>query len=195
MQGDKERCLLAGMNDYISKPIRQEDFVAALKGWLKKDQHEAGRVEKVEKAQNDNTARTDSLHSVSSQSASSSINTSSVLSGEVVASLRALAEATEPALFNQMFASFLSDSTERISILRSAANTIDAERLQATAHAMKGASANVGAMNMAEIARQLEILGRTSSVTGAIALIEAMESEFEHAKNEINAVMGQFDPS
>jgi two-component system sensor histidine kinase/response regulator len=94
-----------------------------------------------------------------------------------------------------MFASFLSDSTERISILRSAANTIGAERLQATAHAMKGASANVGAMNMAEIARQLEILGRTSSVTGAIALIEAMESEFEHAKNEINAVMGQFDPS
>ncbi len=193
MQGDKERCLLAGMNDYISKPIKQEDFVAALKGWLlKKDQHEAGRVEK---AQNDNIASTDSLHSVSSQSASSSINTSSVLSGEVVASLRALAEATEPALFNQMFASFLSDSTERISILRSAANTIDAERLQATAHAMKGASANVGAMNMAEIARQLEILGRTSSVTGAIALIEAMESEFEHAKNEINAVMGQFDPS
>jgi two-component system, sensor histidine kinase and response regulator len=193
MQGDKERCLLAGMNDYISKPIRQEDFVAALKGWLlKKDQHEAGRVEKV---QNDNTASTDSLHSVSSQSASSSINTSPVLSGEVVASLRALAEATEPALFNQMFASFLSDSTERISILRSAANTIDAERLQAAAHAMKGASANVGAMNMAEIARQLEILGRTSSVTGAIALIEAMESEFEHAKNEINAVMGQFDPS
>jgi HPt (histidine-containing phosphotransfer) domain-containing protein len=117
------------------------------------------------------------------------------LSGEVVASLRALAEATEPALFNQMFASFLSDSTERISILRSAANTVDAERLKATAHAMKGASANVGAMNMAEIARQLEILGRTSSVTGAIALIEAMESEFEHAKNEINAVMGQFDSS
>ena len=193
MQGDKERCLLAGMNDYISKPIRQEDFVAALKGWLlKKDQHEAGRVEK---AQNDNTASTDSLHSESSQSASSSINTSPVLSGEVVASLRALAEATEPALFNQMFASFLSDSTERISILRSAANTIDAERLQATAHAMKGASANVGAMNMAEIARQLEILGRTSAVTGAIALIEAMESEFEHVKNEINAVMGQFDRS
>ncbi|SEK88467.1 response regulator [Nitrosovibrio tenuis] len=192
MQGDKERCLLAGMNDYISKPVKHEDFAAALKRWsLKKDEHEAGRVEKT---QNEKTAGADSSHFLSSQSASS-INASSVLSSEIVTRLRALAQATEPALFNQMFASFLSDSAERISILRSAANTADAERLQATAHAMKGASANVGATHMAEIARQLEVLGRTSSVTGAIALVEAMESEFERAKNEINAIMGQLDPS
>jgi CheY-like chemotaxis protein/HPt (histidine-containing phosphotransfer) domain-containing protein len=193
MQGDKERCLLAGMNDYISKPVKREDFVSALRGWLlKKDQHEAGRVEETK---NGSRASAGSLHSVSSQSASSSISTSSALSSEVVESLRALAQATEPALFNQMFASFLSDSAERISILRSAANATDAERLQVTAHAMKGASANVGATHMAEIARQLESLGRASSVTGAIALIEAMESEFGRAKNEINAIMAQFDPS
>jgi PAS domain S-box-containing protein len=193
MQGDKERCLLAGMNDYISKPVKQEDFVAALKEWLlKKNGHETGRGEKT---QNENTASADASHSLSSRSASSSVNASSVLSSEVVASLRALAEATEPTLFNQMFASFLSDSSERIDILRSAASATDAERLQKTAHAMKGASANVGATHMAEIARQLEVLGRTSSLTGADALIDAMESEFERAKNEINAIMGQFDPS
>jgi PAS domain S-box-containing protein len=192
MQGDKERCLLAGMSDYISKPVKQEDFASALKEWLlKKDRHETGRGEKT---QSENTAA-DTSHSLSSRSASSSEDASSVLSREVVASLRALAEATEPALFNQMFASFLSDSAERIDILRSATSATDAERLQKTAHAMKGASANVGATHMAEIARQLEVLGRTSSVTGAIALIEAMESEFECAKNEINAIMGQFDLS
>lgn len=191
MQGDKERCLLAGMNDYISKPVKHEDFAAALKGWLpRKDGHEIGRGEKT---QSEDTASADSSHSLSSPSASSPVNASSVLSSEVVASLRALADATEPALFNQMFASFLSDSAERINILRSAASATDAEHLRKTAHAMKGASANVGATHMAEIARQLEVLGGTSSVTGATALIEAMESEFERAKHEIHAVMGQFD--
>ena len=34
MQGDKERCLLAGMDDYISKPVKQEDFAAALTRWV-----------------------------------------------------------------------------------------------------------------------------------------------------------------
>jgi CheY-like chemotaxis protein len=34
MQGDQERCLLAGMDDYISKPVKLEDFAAALKRWM-----------------------------------------------------------------------------------------------------------------------------------------------------------------
>ena len=35
MQGDQERCLLAGMNDYLSKPVLQDDFVAAFNRWLR----------------------------------------------------------------------------------------------------------------------------------------------------------------
>jgi PAS domain S-box-containing protein len=192
MQGDKERCLLAGMNDYVSKPVKQENFAAALKKWLlKKDEHETDREEKT---QNENAVSCDSSHVLSSPDVSSPVHASPALNSEVVASLRALAEATESALFNQMFASFLSDSEELISILRSAASTIDAGHLQKTAHAMKGASANVGAMHMAEIARQLEVLGKSSTMTGAIALIEAMEREFENVKNEINAIMKHVDP-
>ncbi len=192
MQGDKERCLLAGMNDYISKPVKQEDFAAVLKEWALKndDGPETGMGE----TPNGNITNAASPGSISSQSASP-LSAPSVLSSEVVARLRALAQATEPALFNQIFTSFLSDTAERIGILRSAASATDAERLQKTAHAMKGASANVGATRMAGIAQQLEVLGRSSSVGGAKALIDEMESEFERARNEINVVMEQFDSS
>ena len=34
MAGDQERCLSAGMDGYISKPVKQEDFVAALNRWV-----------------------------------------------------------------------------------------------------------------------------------------------------------------
>jgi len=34
MHGDRERCIEAGMNDYVAKPVRQEDLVRAVESWL-----------------------------------------------------------------------------------------------------------------------------------------------------------------
>ena len=41
MRGDQEQCLLAGMDDYISKPVNQEDFAAALKKWVSREHPQA----------------------------------------------------------------------------------------------------------------------------------------------------------
>jgi CheY-like chemotaxis protein len=45
MQGDKEKCLEAGMDDYISKPVRLEDLVTLLQKWAtkKKEDHKVLR--------------------------------------------------------------------------------------------------------------------------------------------------------
>lgn len=103
----------------------------------------------------------------------------------MLARLRALEEATEPSLVSQIFMSFQSDGAERIGILRRALEVSDAELLRKTAHALRGASGNVGATQMADIAQQLEALGKSSSVNGAAALIEQIEAEFERVKTEI----------
>ena len=36
MQGERERCLEAGMDDFLGKPVRQEDLRACLDRWIKK---------------------------------------------------------------------------------------------------------------------------------------------------------------
>ncbi len=184
MQGDKERCLLAGMNDYISKPVKQEDFAAALKRWAGKNWEQKGEPQQ-HRPENEKEASVDIPDSSPSPIASSLPDTSSALSAEVIARLRALEEATEPFLVNQIFTSFLSDGAERIRGLRRSLDGSDAELLRKIAHAIRGASANVGAHHMADIARQLETLGRSSSMTGAMVLIEQIEAEFERIKVEV----------
>jgi HPt (histidine-containing phosphotransfer) domain-containing protein len=108
------------------------------------------------------------------------------LSPEVLVRLRALEEVTEPSLVRQIFASFLKDGAERIGILKSAMEAGDNELLRKTAHALRGASANVGAMHMAEIAQQLEALGKSSTISGTAALIEEVETEFKRVRAEIS---------
>lgn len=44
MKGDREKCLLAGMDDYISKPIKPDDLYAMLEKWIDKIQNEKETV-------------------------------------------------------------------------------------------------------------------------------------------------------
>ncbi|MEP6878451.1 MAG: response regulator [Nitrosospira sp.] len=186
MQGDEARCLAASMDDYISKPVKQEDFARALKWWVPGKNRERKSEPPEHRSENEKAATVDIPNDSSSSAIASSVpRISSALSAEVVARLRALEEATEPSLVSQIYTSFLKEGAERISVLRSSVEVSDAELLRRTAHTLRGASANVGAIHMSDIARQLEVLGKNSSMIGAAPLIEQIESEFERVKAEI----------
>ena len=193
MQGDQERCLLAGMDDYISKPVKLEDFAAALKRWMPgKEQgqkseappptarHEKAAADSI----SDHSPPTVSCSPLVSSSLSVS-SASSALNAEVLARLRSLAEATDPSLITQIFTSFLNDGAERVNALREALEGRDAELLYKTAHAIKGASANIGAHSMADIAQKLELAGKVGDMSGAVTLVEQIEMEFGRVKCEI----------
>ena len=115
---------------------------------------------------------------------------SSALSAEVVARLRSLAEATDPSLITQIFTSFLSDGAKRIDALKEALTGRDMELLYITAHAIKGASANIGAHSMADVAQKLELAGKAGDMSGAVTLTEQIEMEFGRVRREIT----QSDP-
>ncbi|MBW3635162.1 MAG: PAS domain S-box protein [Armatimonadetes bacterium] len=184
-RGDREFCLQAGMDDYISKPVKAEDFRAALERWApraqgsRRGEGEKGRegVE-VEPA----TRRADS-HSSSPPLPFSP----SALDGEVVARLRDLAAATDTGLLKQIFESFVGDGAARLAALEGAVENGDAIALYKASHVLKGASANIGARRMAEICGHLQSLGEAGRIVGAAALVAELRGEFDLVRAEISA--------
>ena len=103
--------------------------------------------------------------------------------------LRKLAMATDPAVLNEIYTAFLTTSVDYISAMRQAIRTGDAPALVSSAHALKGASANIGAPAVMDFSARLEELGRSNSVVGAEELLERLGTEFARARTEIAAQM------
>jgi HPt (histidine-containing phosphotransfer) domain-containing protein len=167
IQGDREHCLKAGMDDYISKPVRMEDLEAALARWVPHNESIVPAAPKdLPPAVPDGVV-------------------ASALDPSVTARLRGLAAATDPSVLGEIYEAFLSSAVDYLAAIRQGAATNDAEGLRKAAHAFKGASANIGAQHLAELCRQLEALGEAGRVDGAGQRLEQLEQEFARVKIEI----------
>ncbi len=192
MAGDQERCLSAGMDGFISKPVSQEDFAAALNRWVS-GKAEQEREEPQLSGKLEGAIIPASADSRSSDISSASANISFALDPQAIARLLAMAEASEPSLIDQLFTAFVGDSVERIRALRNAISGSDTELMRKAAHALKGASANVGALHMAKIAQQLECYTDHERMNCADALVDQIEGEFERVVGEIAELRVQQD--
>jgi HPt (histidine-containing phosphotransfer) domain-containing protein len=164
IQGDREACLRAGMDDYISKPVRLEDLETALGRWVPGDEPSTPTAPEDQPTPSIASPALDSV---------------------VTESLRSLAQATDPSILVEIYQSFISGAAEYLAALRQASEAGAADDLRKAAHTLKGASANVGAKLMAATALQLELAGNAGSVAGANKLLDRLETEFKQVKIEI----------
>jgi CheY-like chemotaxis protein len=167
IQGDRERCLEAGMDDYISKPVRLEDLEVALARWVSGN----GNVVESGPKSAPRTAPPEAF--------------APALDPAVTARLRGLAAATDPSVLQEIYDAFLSSAVDYLAAIREGAVGNDAEGLRKAAHAFKGASANIGAQKLAELCGQLEALGKAGRVDGAGQRLEPLEQEFARVKHEV----------
>jgi PAS domain S-box-containing protein len=160
MYGERDRCLAAGMDDYISKPVRPEAMSAIIERWTGTSTEPAASRDPIEPA---------------------------AVDPGVISNLRALQSRAEPNLLAELIDSFLDDSVQRINSMRGAAAAGDADSLARTVHALKGGCGAVGAIRMTALCDLLEDRGREGSFEGAAVLITAIEEEFDRVRRALQA--------
>jgi CheY-like chemotaxis protein/HPt (histidine-containing phosphotransfer) domain-containing protein len=155
MAGDRERFLAAGMNDYVMKPIRIEDLVAAIRRAPRR-------------------ADGATLEADDSRPASSEAAVDEDVLGRLAASV-----GNDRAFVSELIGQFTTDAPELVGAARAAAEAGDAAELRRAAHTLKSNAATFGAVELTAQSRALEEAARAGAVDGAAARIDDLERELD----------------
>jgi CheY-like chemotaxis protein len=162
MQGDREKCLAAGMDDYLSKPVRPEDVRKIVERW--------GAV----------------IHSTSEvapalpqvPTANSDVSMEAIVD---IPRLMDLTDGTTESL-RELVNLYLTQTSGQMEQLATAAAANDAKEIRRVAHSCAGASATCGILRIVPILRELERQGDEGKLTNAVELCRQCAEEFARVK-------------
>ena len=170
LQGDRERCMAAGMDDYLGKPFTLQDLSALLERWLP-----PGVENVVGVASPPAVPRSDTLDNTHERDLDV---VEPPLDLAVLEGIRSMDVDGPGGFLKSLIEKYLANANVDLENLQSNLRNGDAESLGKTAHRLKSASANLGAMVLATLCKELETAGRSGQLDGAQELLAALTSEF-----------------
>ena len=161
MKGDRERCLEAGMDGYVSKPIDLQDLYHAIEGLV--------------------PASNEGEKEVSCEHSRAELVNRELLLDRVAGDMDLLLEVVDL---------FMDDSRRLLDRIREAVTEKDAEELERAAHALKGSVLNFEARTVADIARNLETMGRNRDLAQAESEVAELEKQMGALRAELKGITG-----
>ena len=173
-KGMQEQCLAVGMDDFLSKPFTLNQIQAVLSLWL--DQHKELTVSEA---------------IVSSISPDGQTGTEPLLEQETLERIRSLQRPGKPNVLAKIINLYLQNSPGLMKIVHESMEQGDGVALCEATHALKSSSANLGAIRMATVCKNLENMGREGRIDAAKALIGRLESEYKSASSALADELGR----
>ncbi|MCP4600732.1 MAG: PAS domain S-box protein [Proteobacteria bacterium] len=169
MQGDRNQCLEAGMNDYISKPFVPALLAKILHKWLPNQNEDA--------PQTSETKETETNTSIGEEEIAIPVFDKAGMKRRLM---------DDEDLMQIVITEFLKDIPTRIEILKGCLDADDAPGVELQAHTIKGASANVGGEALCELALGMENASKAGDLETARTRITELEARFEKLKDAIS---------
>jgi CheY-like chemotaxis protein/HPt (histidine-containing phosphotransfer) domain-containing protein len=174
LQGDRERCFEAGMNDYVSKPIRLEELTQALQRCQSRsNEAKAGLISvqaqgqvEPEEVQNGSQLNQELL----------------ALDINVLNELHRLLKEHAPQMIAELIDLYFKTSPPLLEEMARAIQQGEGRALYLAAHTLKPGSAYLGAMELAALCAELETIGKSGQLEGAAAKLAELEAEFSRVK-------------
>jgi len=165
MYGDEQKCIEAGCDDYLSKPLMYTKLVKTIAKYL------GGAV----------STKSDDLAEKSDNSKNNRKDADMVKDTDevVVDWTKITAGGLDEQIIKEVLPTYLEESRTHLQGLASAVNTSNANDVKLHAHAMKGAGRNLGVARLSEVAGQLETMAVQGDLSQAQELLKKVTDEFE----------------
>jgi CheY-like chemotaxis protein/HPt (histidine-containing phosphotransfer) domain-containing protein len=194
LTGDREKCLSAGMNDYIAKPITKDGIEALLYRWLpeQRSSNSIGSVNttSIPHMGTPDTVPSEAIDRSQNQMASIKPDTQDIIYDDEI--MRKLLM-NDDELIVSVIQTFIGDIPETLSLLHTHFQQKKYPELANSAHKLKGAAGNVGGIRLNKLAAAIEIKCKQNDLDNIHILIAQVDTCFLDLKAALLAKLDEIN--